>query len=238
VAGARIFGQFRWVWVRCRGRSIFTLELVSLCLSKNWGSCLSVFRFLSIVFVVLGLCILPDTAPAQVSVYGSASANSFGFTGDNYPGGPSLKPRATGFNAGAFYMFPSASRFKAGLDGRMTFSSGYAGGKAYTGGVRASFVPHHFFLRPYVQFGGGVASTQLHENICDGLGCGQRTDRVTGGVVQMGGGLDVHINHHFDIRAFDYETDKGGSRGLTSAAVRSYSTGVVYHFSPREPRNR
>jgi hypothetical protein len=199
---------------------------------------LSVSRFLSIVFVVLGLCVPADTAAAQVSIFGTASANSFGFTGDNYPSGPSLKARTGGFSAGAFYMFPSASRLKAGLQGRMTFGSGYDGGKAYTGGVRASFVPHRFFLRPYVQFGGGVASTQLHENICDVLGCGQRTDLVTGGVVQMGGGLDIHINRQFDIRAFDYEADKGGSRGLTSAAVRSFSGGVVYHFAPREPRNR
>jgi hypothetical protein len=179
-----------------------------------------------------------NTATAQVSVYGTASANSFGFTGDNYPSGPSLKPRATGFSAGAFYMFPSASRFKAGLDGRISSSSGYNGGRAYTGGVRASFVPYRFFLRPYVQFGGGVASTQLHESICNGLGCNQRTDQITGGVVQLGGGLDIHINRQFDIRAFDYEADKGGTRGLTSAALRSFSAGVVYHFRPRERRNR
>jgi hypothetical protein len=166
-----------------------------------------------------------------------ASASSFGFSGDNYPGGPSLKPRADGFSAGAFYMFPSARPFKAGVEGRMTSSSGYNGGRAYTGGIRASFAPRHFFLRPYVQFGGGVASTQLHGSVC-GLSCSQTTDQITSGVVQMGGGLDVHINRRFDIRAFDYEADKGGSRGLTSAAVRSFSGGVVYHFPLRESRNR
>jgi hypothetical protein len=199
---------------------------------------LSVSRFLSLVLVVLGLFSFGDSASAQVSVYGTASANSFGFTGDNYPSGPLLKPRTSGFTAGAFYMFPGASRFKAGLDGRMTFSPGYDGGKAYTGGIRLSFVPNHFFLRPYVQFGGGVASTQLHEAVCDGPGCGQSTDQITGGVVQLNGGLDIRVNRQFDIRAFDYEADTGGSRGLTSAALRSFSGGVVYHLRPREPRNR
>lgn len=166
-----------------------------------------------------------------------ASASNFGFSGDNYPSGPSLKPRTDGFSAGAFYMFPSVSFFKTGLQGRVTSSAGYNGGKSYTGGIRASFAPRHFFLRPYVQFGGGVASTQLHESIC-GLGCSQTMQQIIGGVVQMGGGLDIHINRQFDVRAFDYEADKGGSRGLTSPAVRSFSGGVVYHFPLREPRNR
>lgn len=187
--------------------------------------------------MVLGLCVLADTASAQVSVYGMASASSFGFSGDNYPSGPSLKPQTTGFSAGAFYMFPSTSPFKAGVEGRVTSSSGYNGGKAYMSGIRASFAPRHFFLRPYVQFGGGVASTQLHGSTC-GVSCSQTTAQITDGVVQMGGGLDVHINRQFDIRAFDYEADKGGSRGLTSAAVRSFSGGVVYHFPLKEPRNR
>lgn len=187
---------------------------------------------------MFGLCVLGDSSSAQVSVYGMASLSNFGFTGDNYPSGPSLKPRTDGFSAGAFYMFPSAGFFKTGVGGRVTSTSGYNGGKAYTGGVRASFAPRHFFLRPYVQFGGGVASTQLHGSVCNVSGCSQTTQQITGGVVQMGGGLDVHINRQFDIRAFDYEADKGGSRGLTSAAVRSFSGGVVYHFPLREPANR
>lgn len=179
-----------------------------------------------------------DTSFAQTSAYGTASVNAYGFTGDNYPNGPSLKPRTEGFVGGVFYMFPSVSRFKGGLDGRATFSPGYNGGRAYTGGFRFSFVPNHFFLRPYAGFGGGVVSTQLHESVCNGFGCGQSTSQITGGVVHLNAGLDIHINRMFDIRAFDYEADTGGSRGLTSAAMRSYSAGVVYHFGPRKPQNR
>lgn len=215
-----------------RIKSLYALRFIEL-----GPAVLLVSRFLSFVFIVLGLCVLADAASGQVSVYGTASANSFGFTGDNYPSGPSLKPRTDGFSAGAFYMFPSLSPFKTGLQGRVTSAAGYNGGKAYTGGIRASFVSR-FFLRPYVEFGGGAASTPLHESVCTGSACGQRTEQITGGVVQMGGGLDIHVNRYFDIRAFDYEADKGGSRGLTSAAVRSFSSGVVYHFPLREPGNR
>lgn len=199
---------------------------------------MSVVRFLSTVLVLLGLLSFADTASAQISLYGTASANAFGFTGDNYPNGPSLKPRTTGFTAGGFYMFPSASRFRTGLDGRFTSSPGYNGGKAYTGGVRVSFMPFRFPLRPYVQFGGGVASTQLRENICNGFGCSQSTNQITGGVVQLNAGLDIHVNRQFDVRAFDYEADSGGSRGLTSAALRSFSAGVVYHFPSRNLTRR
>jgi hypothetical protein len=194
---------------------------------------LSVIRILSIAIVVFGLFAFAHTAPAQISIYGTAGANAFGFTGDNYPSGPSLKPRTTGFSAGAFYMFPSLSRLKLGLDGRFTSSPAYNGGRAYTGGIRISFVPRHFVLRPYGQFGGGVASTQLHESICNVSGCSQITNQITSGVVQLNAGLDIHVARHFDIRAFDYQTGMGGSRGLTSAAVRSFSAGVVYHIPSR-----
>lgn len=154
----------------------------------------------------------------------------FGFRGDNYPNGTTLKPPSTGFTSGTFYMFPSLTRFKSGVDGRVTYSPGYNGGKAYTGGFRFSFVPYRFPLRPYVQFGGGAASTQLHQSLCSVQGCNVKTSQITSGVVQLDAGLDIRVTPRFDLRAFDVGTDKGGSRGLTSAAARFYSAGLVFHF--------
>lgn len=197
---------------------------------------MSVLRFLSIVLVFPGFFTFAAQAPAQVSVYGTGISGAFGFTGDNYPNSPSLKPRTSGLIAGAFYMLPSPSRFKGGLDLRGTFSPGYDGGKAYTGGVRFAWVPRRFPLRPYAGFGGGVASTQLRESICDGSGCGTKTDQITGGVVELNAGLDIRVTRRFDIRAIDYQADSGGSRGLTSAAARSVSAGVVFHFGSTKPR--
>lgn len=139
---------------------------------------------------------------------------------------------------GTQYMFPGFNRFKAGLDARYNSSSGFNGGHVYTGGVRFGWVPYHFPLRPYAGFGGGVASTQLRQTTCNGSACNQTTSRITSGVARLDAGLDIHVNHLFDIRAFDYESDSGGSRGLTSAALRSYSAGFVFHLPIRGVTSR
>lgn len=207
-----------------------------LVLVPKRGSLL-IFRFFSLALIAFSLFAFTPRTRAQISVYGTASNNAFGFSGDNYPNGPSFKPRATGFTAGVFYMLPSFGRFRTGFDGRVTSSPGYNGGKAYTVGFRAGFVPYRFPLRPYVQFGGGAMSTQIHENLCNGFGCSQRTSQITGGAVQLAAGLDVHINRMFDIRAFDYESDSGGSAGSTHPALRSFSAGAVYHLPSRNLRN-
>lgn len=188
------------------------------------------FSFALVVFVLVAFS---RATLAQTSVYATGASTAFGFSGDNYPHSPSLKPRTTGFTAGVFYMLPSTVRFKPSLDAHVTSAPGYNGGKAYTGAIRVSFIPYRFPLRPYGQFGGGMASTQLRQGTCSVTGCNQTTTQIHGGVVQYGGGLDIHINRLFDIRAFNYEADSGGTRGLTSAALRSYSAGLVFHLPSR-----
>src|SRR5215469_13550777 len=84
------------------------------------------------------------------------------------------------------------------------FSPGYDGGRAYTGALRVSFVPNHNRLRPYFQIGGGVASTQLFQTVCNRFTCGGTTNRVTNGVLQLDFGLDIRTTNHMDIRAFDW----------------------------------
>lgn len=199
---------------------------------------MSVFRIPSIAFVIVIFFAVSGKTSAQTSIYATGTSAAFGFSGDNYPNGPSLKPRNNGFMLGGQYMFPGFNRFKAGLDARYNSSAGFNGGKASTVGVGFSWVPYRFPLRPYAGFGGGVASTQLRQTICNGSVCNQDTSQITSGVVRLDAGLDVHINHLFDLRAFDYESDSGGSRGLTSVAVRSYSAGLVFHLPSRNPNYR
>lgn len=156
--------------------------------------------------------------------------DSFGFTGTNYSSSGSFKGTTAGVVGGAFYTFRSASRLKAGIDGRVTYSPGYKGGSAYTGALRVSFVPNHNPLRPYLQIGGGVASTDLNEAICNGFSCGIRTQRISNGVAQIAFGLDVRVSDHLDIRALDYGADAGGSNSPANAAAGFLDAGVVYHF--------
>ena len=168
---------------------------------------------------------------AQTSVYGSAMFDAFGGTGDNYGNG-AFKGNTGGFIAGAFYTFPSASRFKAGIDGRITYSPGDKGGSAYTGALRVSFVPNHNRLRPYFQIGGGVAKTDLATVTCGTYNCYGAVDHATSGVAQLVFGLDVRLTEHLDLRAIDYGADAGSSNGGPHAAVGFIDAGVIYHFHP------
>ena len=196
---------------------------------------MKLFRFL---LVSLCACVLLTAADvkAQTSVYGAVALEGFGFTGGGYGSGGSFKGDTGGVIGGAFYTFPSSSRFKAGIDGRITYGAGYKGGQAYTGALRVGFVPNHNPLRPYFQIGGGVASTQLTQTtVCSGFSCSTSTNRVTSGVAQIAFGLDVRLNEHFDIRAFDYGADAGSSNGSAHAAAAFLDAGVVYHFHPAKP---
>lgn len=190
---------------------------------------MSKLRCLSVLFIALSFLALTRTSFAQASVYGSASLTSFGFTGSNYSRGGSFKSDTGGVTGGAFYTFPSPSRFKAGIDGRILYSPGYNGGTAYTGAFRVSFVPHKNRLRPYFQIGGGVASTQLNYTICS-FTCGTTTNRVTNGVAQIVFGLDVRATPNLDIRALDYGADAGSGNGPAHAAAAFLGAGIVYHF--------
>lgn len=196
------------------------------------GPPLSVLRSVSIAVATIALFAFPGKTPAQIAVYGTGSLTSFGFSGDAYPNSPSFKPRNTGFTAGFFRTIPNTNfgRFKPGFDARVTFAPGYNGGKAYTGGIRFSYVPYRFPLRPYAEFGGGMVATQLNQSVCSGGTCTTTTQQIHGGGVMLDAGLDVHLIHGFDLRAIDFGTTEGGTRGLTSADVKFYSAGLVYRF--------
>ena len=185
-------------------------------------------RFSAALLVLLAFTFV-QTSSAQTAVYGSVMYDRFGFDGSNYHG-VSYKTANAGVIGGAFYTFRSSSRFKAGLDGRITYGPGYNGGSAYTGAFRVSFVPNHNPLRPYFQLGGGVVSTQLAETTCDGFSCGTTNNRITNGALQLAFGLDIRATPHVDIRAFDYGADADGSNGPTRAAAGFLDAGIVYHF--------
>ena len=86
----------------------------------------SAFRVLSIAFVILSFFTVLGTASAQTSIYATGASTAFGFSGDSYPNGPSLKPRSGGFMLGAHYMFHGFNRFKAGVDARYNSKIGRA----------------------------------------------------------------------------------------------------------------
>jgi hypothetical protein len=182
-------------------------------------------------FVAVFCLVLSHKASAQTSVYGSAMLDAFGGTGDYYGNGE-FKGNAAGFIVGAFYTFPSPSRFKAGVDGRITYSPGDKGGSAYTGALRVSFVPTHVRLRPYFQIGGGVVKTDLSTVTCDSYNCYGTVVHATSGAAQIVFGLDVRLTDHFDLRAIDYGADAGGSSGGPHAAAAFIDAGVIYHFHP------
>jgi len=169
------------------------------------------------------------TTPAQISVYGTAAVSQFGFNGGNFGNG-SYKPHTGGLTAGAFFTFPSSSRLKAGIDGRVTYSPGYNGGTAYAGTLRLSFVPNRNRFRPYFQIGGGVVSTQLNQTVCNGFLCGTTNEQVTNPVAELGFGLDIRATSHVDIRALDFGVGAGAGANSTHSAGTSMGAGVVYHF--------
>lgn len=203
--------------------------------SSKEAPVVSVLRNLSTAVLAIGLLSVTPTIHAQVAVYGTGSLANFGFSGDAYPNSPDFKPRNNGFTAGVFHNLGTSNlgRFKPGFDARVTFAPGYNGGKAYTGGIRFSYVPYRFPLRPYAEFGGGMVSTQLNQSACNGSTCTTVTQQIHGGGVMLDAGLDIHLARGFDLRAIDYSTTEGGTRGLTSADVKSYSAGLVCHFGRR-----
>jgi hypothetical protein len=175
--------------------------------------------------------LLTHRASAQTSVYGSVVYDNFGFTGANY-NALQYKGGTGGIIGGVFYTFPSSSRFKAGIDGRVLYSPGYNGGSAYSGALRVSFVPDHNRLRPFFQLGGGLVSTQLAETICNGFSCGTNSHRINSGAAHLDFGLDIRLTDHIDLRAIDYGADASASNGNAHANVAWLGAGVIYHFHP------
>jgi hypothetical protein len=91
-------------------------------------------------------------------------------------------------------------------------------------------VPHRNRLRPYLQLGGGVVSTQLDSTVCNGTSCSVATSRITSGVLQLAFGLDIRLTQHLDLRALEYGGDAGGGNAGTTAAMGFLDAGIVYHF--------
>ncbi len=191
---------------------------------------MSVRTLLYAVLPVFFLFTLAKPASAQTSVYGTVGLNTFGFTGSNFSSSGSFKGDTAGITGGAFYTFHNSSRLKAGIDGRVLYGVGYNGGSAYTAALRVSFVPNKNRLRPYFQLGGGVATTQLREPLCNGFTCSTSTTRYTNGVAQLAFGLDIRATSHVDIRALDYGADAGGAGSEPHAAAGFLDAGMVYHF--------
>ena len=235
VQRPRISGMATHCWIvpRCAfGYSC--AEIFYPIFSFRLGASLSIRCHLSTALLVISLLAFTAAASGETSAYGMASIVAFGFSGAHYPGGTSPSNPTLSVLAGApSTPFQAPAVSKAGIDGRATLSPGYNGGSAYTAALRASLVPNRNRLRPYFQVGGGVASTQSSETICNGFSCSPRTDRVTNGVLHLDFGLDIRVSDQLDVRAFDWGADVGAAGNADHAAVGSSSMPAWFIVSDR-----
>jgi hypothetical protein len=173
--------------------------------------------------------LLTLTARAQVSVYGSAALTDYIFVNNNTS---AAKRDTAGIIGGAFYNFPIHSRLTAGIDARAAYGFGVRGGTSAAAALRIGFVPERVLLRPYFQLGAGLVSStftfqQLTGPAIQGLTL--QSTRFTSGGVEFAAGLDVRLNHSFDLRAFELGAIAPvSSNGAAGSAW--LDAGVVYHF--------
>jgi hypothetical protein len=176
--------------------------------------------------------LLTLTARAQVSAYGSAALTNYIFVNNNTS---TAKSDTGGIIGGAFYNFPIHSRLTAGIDARASYGFGDRGGTSAAVALRIGFVPERVVLRPYFQLGGGIVSSTFSTRQITGpatQGLTPQPARVTSGGVEFDFGLDIRLNHSFDLRAFELGAlAPASSNG--SAGSAWLDAGVVYHFPKR-----
>ena len=193
---------------------------------------MSIVRSLLATFALLTAV---PTANAQISVYGTAMLTNFGLYNDT-SSGIAFQGDTAGFGGGAFYNFPIQSRLTAGVDARGSYSPGTKGGASAAGALRIGFVPRTHPLRPYVEIGGGLVSTDAYTYVSNGVQIDTSPHRVTNGALDLLGGLDIRLTHALDLRAIEYGAAAGASATNTRAGFGFLSAGVVYHLrSTRRP---
>jgi hypothetical protein len=187
---------------------------------------LTSFLTLTIAFL------LTLTARAQVSAYGSIALTNYIFVNNNTS---AAKSDTAGIIGGAFYNFPIHSRLTAGIDARGSYGFGDRGGASAAAALRIGFVPERVPLRPYFQLGAGfVSSTFTFQQLTGPAiqGLTTQSTRFTSGGVEFAAGLDVRLNHSFDLRAFELGAiAPASSNGAAGSAW--LDAGVVYHFPKR-----
>jgi hypothetical protein len=183
--------------------------------------------FLTLTFAFL----LTLTARSQVSAYGSVALTNYTLFNNN---SSAAKSDTAGIIGGAFYNFPIHSRLTAGIDARGSYGFGDRGGASAAVALRIGFVPERVALRPYFQLGGGIVSSTFSTRQITGPATQALTPqptRFTSGGVEFAAGLDVRLNHSFDLRAFELGAiAPTSSMGAGSAWL---DAGVVYHFPRR-----
>jgi hypothetical protein len=190
-------------------------------------------RLPALVFTAL---LFSHAASAQTSVYASAELTNYGYSSTangtlNYsPGTGSYSYYAdgAGISGGAFYLFPSESRLKAGVDLRGMYSPGSRGGAGSFGSLRVEFVPHENPLRPYFEIGGGFLTTVYASAASNPFG---GRGRITSGAADIDFGLDVRTSSRLAIKA-----ELGGFSG-TNVGHASLGVGLSYTLHPRAAKS-
>jgi hypothetical protein len=176
-----------------------------------------------------------QNAVAQTSIYGSVALVNYDFENNNTS---AAKSDTAGFIGGVFYNFPIQSRLTAGVDVRGSYGVGVRGGGLATAALRIGFVPEHVALRPYFMLGGGVVTSTFKINDITGPAAQDLTTqptRFTSGDVEFVGGLDVRLNHSFDLRVFELGAVASGSNQSVGSAF--LDAGLVYHLHRRSPKS-
>ncbi len=173
-------------------------------------------------FVLATATLFAHAANGQASVYGTVALTNFGFSHEN-DHTFTYKGDTAAISGGAFYNFPIHSRLTAGIDARALYSPGSKGGTSAAVALRIGFVPVHVRLRPYLQVGGGVASSV--ESI------GQYVpERYTSPAAEFLGGVDVRLTRCIDLRAVELGGISGSSNSNSGTSNAFLNSGIVYHF--------
>jgi hypothetical protein len=172
------------------------------------------------------LIVFASTARAQFSIYGTVAATDYGYAFNS--GGLTYNGDYLGLGGGLTYIFPRDRRLTLGIDLRDYVTPAARGGNTGVVSFRIGVVPHKVPLRPYFQIGPGYVSAKVPAVV------GPQTVDIA--AVSIGGGLDIRVARHIDLRVIEIESTAGVS-ATQSAGTASFGTGVVYHLQAARPTN-
>jgi hypothetical protein len=170
------------------------------------------------------LILLPNVCHAQVAAYFTYSPTDFLLTGNASISAGGI---ANGGTLGVSFEHLHEGRFVTAVDLKNTFASKtHARGDAAAVDYRIAFVPHRVPLKPFIELGLGVVT--VHDPNAVPY---RPTPSITDAVLDLALGLDIRLNHSFDLRIADQGDApfrSNASSGSVGASI--LDLGVVCNF--------